>query len=174
MVIAETLRMYPPAFRYLFFFFPSDYTGWLPGSIKWKSAVGTPMISQSLCQHQYCFVHLKDIMRPVEGKLDNSGISKAHFHSELAKVASSPFLASPKAGGWSHFEAGLALKSQRLLLPCASSFEVMHQNPSLPCCLWRPWSVEGVHNLRAVFYVSVYLGPIYTWHCIILIEINLW
>lgn len=43
------------------------------------------MVSQSLCQHHYCFVHLKDIMRLVEGKLDNSGISKAHFYSELAK-----------------------------------------------------------------------------------------
>ncbi|XP_023785690.1 thromboxane-A synthase [Cyanistes caeruleus] len=53
MVIAETLRMYPPAFRI-------------------------------------------DIMWPVEGKLDNSGISNAHFYSELSKVASSPFFTSPK------------------------------------------------------------------------------
>lgn len=129
MVIAETLRMYPPAFRYLS---PplSDYTGLLPGSIKWKSAVGRPMVSQSLCQHQYCFVHLKDIMQTVEGKLDNSGISKAHFYSELVKAASSPFLTAPKGRGWSHFGAGLARESQRLLLPCASSFGDVHQNPS--------------------------------------------
>lgn len=89
------------------------------------------MVSQSLCQHQYCFVHLKDIMWPVEGKLDNSGISKAHFYSELAKVASPPFFMSPKVRGWSHFEAGLALESQRLLLPCDLGLGNMHQNPYL-------------------------------------------
>lgn len=141
----------------IFFFSLSDCTGLLPGSIKWKSALGRPVVSQSLCQHQYCFVHLKDIMRPVEGKLDNSGISKPHFYSELAKVASSPSLTSPKVGGWSHFGAGLARESQRLLLPCASGVGVLHQNssPSGPCWLLQPWSVEGLHSLKAAFYMCV-------------------
>jgi len=114
----------------------------------WKTNV--PLVSVPTSMLLVC---LKDIMWPVEGKLANTGISKAVFYNTLAKISSLPFFTSSKIRGRSHFAAGLALESQILLLPYALGLGDMEQRPTLacwlggelPCQSLRPRSVEGLH-----------------------------
>lgn len=72
----------------------------------WKTNVPLVSVPTSIL-----LVHLKDTMWPIEGKLANTGISKAVFYNGLAEIGSSPFFTSPKVRGWRHFAAGVALES---------------------------------------------------------------
>lgn len=127
----------------------------------WKTNVPLVSVPTSIL-----LVRLKDTMWPIEGKLANTGISKAVFYNGLAEIGSSPFFTSPKVRGWRHFTAGLALESQMQLLLHASGFRDMEQRPTLACWLvdelpcWssRPWSVEGWHT-GCILYVCLTWTP---------------